>query len=207
VSRRRYFDLRIGAVDSVATFLLPSVLVELESEWPDLAIKLYTARTANLLQRLEEDRLDIALVAYSSQPPGARVYRLGPYRIRYWGRADRFPALAEATEEADIQRLPLVEIEALPGQPSMIPSSAETFAVASSLASVKGFVMAGFGVGALLDFMLNADERAQLVCATEVPHDPDCAVWAISATSDADVGEEQKAVEATFVELLRTRLG
>lgn len=175
---RDYHDLRIGTVDSVATWLLPPALPALVAAFPGLHVKLHTARTASLLQRLASDALDVALVAWSGPPPLERATRVGRYELRFWGRADRFPLLANAATEEQVSALPLVEIEPLPGQPTMIREEAETWAVANSLAAVKALVLEGFGVGALLDFMLSPDERARLVRAP-VGHDPDCALWLV----------------------------
>src|SRR5690606_19850072 len=114
---------------------------------------------AQLLERVMSDDLDLALVAYSGSPPAERVTRVARYDLQYYGRKDRFPELERATSEAEVAAgFPLVEIEALPGQPTMIPRGAKSFARAGSLASVKALVLGGFGVGSLLDFMLSAAE-------------------------------------------------
>src|SRR5690606_29112739 len=72
VVERRYFDLRLGTVDSIATWLLPRLVIPLRSRYPELALKLFTARTAELLRRLEQGELDVAIVAWSGEPPAAR---------------------------------------------------------------------------------------------------------------------------------------
>ena len=79
-----------------------------------------------------------------------------------------------------MQAFPIIEIESLPGQPSLISPGAQSFAVATSLESVKALVMAGFGVGALLDFMLSPVEREALTLS-QVPSDPTCALYLIAS--------------------------
>jgi DNA-binding transcriptional LysR family regulator len=81
----------------------------------------------------------------------------------------------------------------------MIPEEASTYGVANSLASVKALVMAGFGVGAMLGFMLDPDDRAALVSAA-VPHDPDCALY-VGASPHWGGGTEL-AIEAHLVQTL-----
>lgn len=203
VAERDYHDLRIGTVDSVATWLLPRAIPAVRDAFPGLRIKLHTARTTALLARLDDGTLDVALVAWSGPPPAARARPVGPYELRFWGRADSFTDLAEATTEEQVQRHPIVEIEHQPGQPTMIPEDAETFAVANSLASVKALVLEGFGVGALLDFMLTPAERARLVCAP-VGHDPDCALWVVS--SNAWAGEAARRIEDSLAAALARAL-
>ncbi|MDP6943836.1 MAG: LysR substrate-binding domain-containing protein, partial [Myxococcota bacterium] len=167
--------------------------------FPDLAIKLTTARTTDLLRRVAGDELDLVIVASSGPPPVARATRVGAYDLQFWGCADRFAALASATTDDEVARFPLVEIESLPGQPTMIPDDASTYGVANSLASVKALVMAGFGVGAMLGFMLDPTERARLVSAA-VPHDPDCALYV--GASPHWSGATELAIEAQLVDTL-----
>jgi DNA-binding transcriptional LysR family regulator len=191
---QQYHDLRIGTIDSVATFLVPRVLPRVQRAFPELAIKLTTARTLELLRRVATSELDAAIVAWSGVPDVARAERLGPYTLRFWGSKRGFPALARATTEAAVREFPIVEIEALPGQGSMIRKDAASFAIANSLASVKALVLAGFGVGALLDFMLAPAERRTLVHA-RVPHDPDCALYLVSAPTRTGATERRLDLE------------
>lgn len=203
VAARSYFDLRVGTVDSVATFLLPHIIAPLRSAFPDLQIKLRTARTLTLLDRLAHDELDLAVIAWSGIPPGQRPQRVGPYTMRYWGRADRFGEIASMDTEDALTRFPIIEIESLSDQPTLIPDDARAFAVAGSLASVKALVMAGFGVGALLDFMLTPEESSRLVHAA-VPHDPDCGVFVVA--SPGWTGNTREAIESVVVHALRDAL-
>jgi DNA-binding transcriptional LysR family regulator len=201
---RRYFDVRIGTVDSVATYLFPKVVDPLREAYPDLGVKLATGRTADLLRRVFADDLDLAIIAWSDEPPVARATPVGHYDLRFWGRADRFPALAAATTEPELAAFPIVQIESLPGQPTMIPEHAQTWALANSLASVKALVLAGFGVGALLGFMLTAEERARLV-VSHFDHDPHCRLWVCA--SPHWVSEAELAIESTLVSALTQALG
>ncbi|MEZ4269286.1 MAG: LysR family transcriptional regulator [Myxococcota bacterium] len=201
---RRYFDVRVGTVDSVATYLFPKVVDPLRDAYPDLGVKLATGRTADLLRRVSADDLDLAIIAWSDEPPVARATPVGHYDLRFWGRADRFPALAAATTEAELAAFPIVQIESLPGQPTMIPEDAPTWALANSLASVKALVLAGFGVGALLGFMLTPEERCQL-SVSHFDHDPHCRLWVCA--SPHWVSEAELAIESTLVSALTQALG
>lgn len=203
-AQREYFDLRLGTVDSVATYVLPEALGTLREELPDLGVKLRTARTAELLRRLSAGLLDLVVVAWQGPPRGGRVTRVGPYVPQYCGRRDRFPTLAEAQTYADLQRFPLVQIEPKPGQPTMIPDDALTFALTSSVAAVKSLVMVGFAVGALPAFMLTPSEAERLVTA-DVPHDPDCGLFLVA--NEDWRSERERAIEARLAALLQARLG
>src|SRR5262245_25551869 len=76
-AERSYFDVRLGVVDSVATYLLPRLLPSLRRPFPALAVKLSTTRTGLLLRRVRAGDLDLAIVAHSGPPPDATVRLLG----------------------------------------------------------------------------------------------------------------------------------
>lgn len=176
-AERGYTDLRFGAVDSVASYLVPKLLAPVRAAFPDLSWKLRTARSAMLLEQVDNGTLDFAVVASSGPPKTERAFRLAPYGLQFYGRADRFGELARVSSDDALKQFPIVELESLPGQPTMIDAEAPAYAIANSLAAVKAFVLAGFGIGAMLPFMLEPHELAQLVRA-DLPSDPHCALWA-----------------------------
>lgn len=55
--------LHLGVIPTIAPFLLPAALHLLGARYPDLRVALREDLTANLLARLEEGRLDFALMA------------------------------------------------------------------------------------------------------------------------------------------------
>ncbi|HET9929862.1 MAG TPA: LysR family transcriptional regulator [Polyangiaceae bacterium] len=196
VAKSACYDLRLGAVDSIGTHVLPNCLAEVQERHPDIKLKLWMGRTQTLLERVERGTLDLALVAYSA-PPSEGAQRLGSYGLKYYGSKERYPELATLTSELELRRFPIVELEALPGQPSLIHDDAEAFAVTQNLSAVKALVLAGLGVGQLLPFMLSAAENDALVCAERVQHDPDCGIYAVRsprALSDVEAAIQQDLV-------------
>jgi LysR family transcriptional regulator, nitrogen assimilation regulatory protein len=198
-----YFDLRVGTVDSLGTHVLPRCLGALQAEHADLKLKLWMGRTQSLLERVERGTLDLAFVAYSG-PPSERATRIGTYGLKYYGERSRFAQLATLTSELELRSLPVIEIEALPGQPSLISADADAFAVTQNLSAVKALVLAGLGVGQLLPFMLSASERAALVCADNLQHDPDCGVYA--ARSFRTVSEREDAIHQALIDRVSAQL-
>lgn len=199
-----YFDLRVGSVDSLGSHVLPSCLSSLQLEHPDLKLKLWMGRTQGLLERVERGTLDLAFVAYSG-PPSERATRIGTYGLKYYGKRPRFEALASLDSEHELQQLPLVEIEALPGQPSLINADSDAFAVTQNLGAVKALVLAGLGVGQLLPFMLSDAERRELVCAERLQHDPDCGVYAVR--SFRALSTQEAAIHQALIDRVATQLG
>ena len=201
-AERGYADLRFGAVDSVASYLVPKLLAPVHQQFPELAWKLRTARSAALLEQIDAGTLDFAVVAAAGPPKAERAFRLAGYHLQFFGRAEQFARLAEVQTEAELRAFPLVEIEALPGQPTLLDSDSPAYAIAHSLASVKALVLAGFGVGAMLAFMLEPQERALLVCA-DMPADPHCGLWAVCGAQRPE--GRARALEQLLVQEL-TRL-
>lgn len=198
-AKEGYFDLRIGTVDSIGTHILPTCLPALLREHADLKIKLWMGRTQNLLERVDRGSLDLAIVAFSG-PPSERATRVGSYGLKYYGLSERFADIAALSSEAELRELPLVEMEALPGQPSVIRDDADAFAIAQNLSAVKALVLAGLGVGQLLPFMLTSEEQGRLTCAEQLVHDPDCGVYAVRSFRELS-GEEARVQELLFASL------
>lgn len=167
-------DLRLGAVESVAIALLPAALAHLRRARPHLHLKVTTDRSAALLERLARGALDLAVVASSGPPPGVPSIAIAPYRLAFYGRRDLYPTLARVTSERELAAFPRVELAT--GDAPRSDDVDASWARVSSAASVKALVLAGFGVGDLLDFLLDADARRQLVRA-RVPHDPNCHLY------------------------------
>lgn len=202
-ARSDHYNLRLGTTDSVANYLLPLLAQPLRARFEGLQLQWSTARSASLLEQVRAGELDVAIVASSLAPAGEDVRRLGPYRMSYYGLSERFAALKQLRDESQLSSLPMIELVALPGQPSLIADYTTSYARVGSLATVKALVMAGFGVGALLDFMLEPQERALLTRA-ELIHDPDCGLFLVRAPRFASPRslEIVSIVEQTFAQAL-----
>src|SRR5690606_3561078 len=146
------------------------------------------------------DQLGLAVIASSGQPSSTRAWLVGCLDLQYYGRKDLLPRLSKARAETDLEEFPLVEVDALPGQATMNPGAARSFAKAASRVPVKALVLGGFGVGSMLGFMLTPAERATLVKA-RIPHDPACALYLAAAPGWHGAGA--KAIEETLVANLR----
>jgi DNA-binding transcriptional LysR family regulator len=175
-----YYDLRIGMVDSIGTYLFPDVVSPLREALPELEIKLWTARTNELLERLDDGELDAAVIAYSGPPPVDQHVRIGRYDLQYYGLAEEYPELSEIEDVSGLDSYPIVQLKPIDGSPTMVDNDTQTFGLTDSIHTVKGLIMKGFGVGALLHYMLNEEERQKLVRA-RIPHDPDCAVYVVGS--------------------------
>src|SRR5205823_5335902 len=100
-----------------------------------------------LLDQVERQGLDLAVVASSGPPDDVRSRPVGRYRLRHYGRSDRFPTLSRAKRLRELEGYPMVQIEPGPGQTAVLPRASLSTAMASNVSSVKALVLAGFGVG------------------------------------------------------------
>lgn len=198
-SRSDYFDVRIGTIDSVATYLLPAALETMQRAFPGLDQQVTTARSAQLIDDIKAGHLDLAVLAYSGAPKGIRTRRIGGYRLQCYGRKDRFAALAGCARESELAAFPQVVLT--PGAPNGATRARRgSYAVTGTISSVKALVLAGFGVGFLLPFMLTEVEKRRLV-ASKIIHDPDCQL--LLATSDAFEGATARRIGDTLFAALR----
>ena len=191
-AERAYYDVRIGTIDSVAMSIVPNLVAPLRKRFPELVIRLAAARTPTLLERIRSGDLDLAIIAHSGPPLQVVHRRVGPYRLQFFGRKDRFQGLRACKSEADLEQFPVVEIDPGVGSSSVKPPDHLSYASASTVATVKALVLAGFGVGDLPSFMLDSKERA-LLCTSAVPHDPQCALYLVR--SAMWTGPVERAVE------------
>lgn len=200
---RAYYDVRLGTIDSVATSLLPHIVAPLRSRFPELVVKLATGRTSHLLSQVGTGDLDLAIIAHSGPPLGVQHRRLGRYELQFYGRKDLFPGLQKCRTERELRQFPVVEIDPGAGSSSVEPGDQLSYARASTVATVKALVLAGFGIGDLPTFMLDARER-KLVCKSAVPHDPHCGLFLVRA--ETWTGPVERSVETTVAELIGARL-
>ncbi len=202
-AREAYFDVKLGTIDSLASNLFPRTIASVRRDFEGLEVQLSTDRTQSLLTSVREGRTDLVVVAMSGAPIAERVERIGPYSMKYYGRRDRFPQLCDVRHESELSAYPIVELQAQPGQPTLIGEEAASFARVGSMGTVRSLVLGGFGVGAMLDYMIQGAER-DLVHTANVEHDPDCGLFLVE--SPYWRGGRSQEITTAFVEALRAAL-
>ncbi|MFH1603308.1 MAG: LysR substrate-binding domain-containing protein [Pseudomonadota bacterium] len=88
--------LRIGVIPTIAPFLLPQSLQTLRERYPELRLALREDLTANLLLRLEDGKLDFALIALPYDTANLLVKPLFDDSLRMVGRKNE-PGFKEKT--------------------------------------------------------------------------------------------------------------
>ncbi len=73
--------LSVGAIPSMALYLLPRLIVDFQRAYPRVTFELYEDTTENLGQRLEDGTLDIVLASSGDDMPNLRHHLLGRERL------------------------------------------------------------------------------------------------------------------------------
>src|SRR5262245_14667474 len=159
--------LKLGAIPSIAPYLLPTALPELQRRFPGLQLQLRETLTANLVHELVTGDLDLILIALPIDNPEVETLYLFD---------DRFILATKATKanrrlrHADAEmlshdRLLLLEEghclrdQALSYCHMLTPEARESFG-ASSLATIVQMVANGYGVTLLPEMAIASEVHA-----------------------------------------------
>lgn len=74
--------IRLGAIPTIAPFVLPQILPEIRERYPQLKIALREDLSANLVQKIHEHQLDFAIIALPYETEGLLVKEL--YGDEFW---------------------------------------------------------------------------------------------------------------------------
>jgi LysR family hydrogen peroxide-inducible transcriptional activator len=74
--------IRLGAIPTIAPFVLPQILPEIRARYPQLRVALREDLSANLVQKIHEHQLDFAIIALPYETQGLLVKEL--YGDEFW---------------------------------------------------------------------------------------------------------------------------
>ena len=157
-------SLKLGAIPSIAPYLLPAVLPELQRRFPDLTLHLRESITETLIRELVNGYLDLILVALPIEDPEIETLHLFDDKFVLAARASKGKR-AKATDMLVHERLLLLEEghclrdQALSFCRLVTPEARASFG-ASSLATIVQMVAHGYGI-TLLPEMAVASEVHQ----------------------------------------------
>jgi len=157
-------SLKLGAIPSIAPYLLPAALPELQRRFPDLTLHLRESITETLIRELVNGYLDLILVALPIEDPEVETLHLFDDKFVLTARA-RKGKRAKATDMLVHERLLLLEEghclrdQALSFCRLVTPEARASFG-ASSLATIVQMVAHGYGI-TLLPEMAVASEVHQ----------------------------------------------
>jgi LysR family hydrogen peroxide-inducible transcriptional activator len=160
--------LKLGAIPSIAPYLLPAALPELQRRYPELALQLRETITETLVRELIGGELDLILVALPVEDPELETLPLFDDKFVLAARAAKAKkrARASATRMLAEERLLLLEEghclrdQALSFCRLVSPEARESFG-ASSLATIMQMVAFGHGVTLLPEMAVASELRGR----------------------------------------------
>ena len=161
--------LRLGAVESVAFFMLPILLPRLRATYPELKIELTLNIGTVLNRKLNARELDIAILTDAQVGESATVERVG--KIEYaWVASTSFELPDRPLTPADLRSLPILSS---PNPSTIFTVMTDWFRTGSvepehvtmcdSLALMARLVSAGYGVSILQPQFLQQEIKAGLI--------------------------------------------
>ncbi len=159
--------LKLGAIPSIAPYLLPSALPELQRRFPALSLQLRETMTSTLVHELLAGTLDLILVALPVDDPEVETFHLFDDRFILAAKATkRNQRLRHASAEmlAHDRLLLLEEGHCLRDQAlsychMLTPEARDSFG-ASSLATIVQMVANGYGVTLLPEMAVASEVHA-----------------------------------------------
>jgi LysR family hydrogen peroxide-inducible transcriptional activator len=159
--------LKLGAIPSIAPYLLPAALPELQRRFPGLSLQLRETVTANLVRELVAGDLDLIIVALPIDDPDVETFHLFDDRFVFATKTSQANRrLRHASKEmlADDRLLLLEEGHCLRDQAlsycrMVTPEARESFG-ASSLATIVQMVANGYGVTLLPEMAVASEVHA-----------------------------------------------
>jgi DNA-binding transcriptional LysR family regulator len=180
-------ELRIATTHTQARFALPPAIGALNLRYPRISVNLQPYRDAEVLEQLDANRVDLAVISSAGLPPASGI-ALPAYR---WQRVILAPLGHALTAQKhpptleDLSTLPLVSYESsLKAESSLRrvfddaglnPHIAMT---ASDADLIKTYVRSGLGIGVLAEMaMLPTDTDLQVLPADHLF--PLCTTWIV----------------------------
>lgn len=147
--------IRLGTYDSVAIYLIPTVLQVLRRRAPDVSVILTCDRSAQVLRQVEEGRLDGALCVTPQVPRGCESVEIYEDRYDFFAGADPFVpntlvTLLDAEDNRGLSISSHLKRTSLSGYHLI---GAPSFEVAAAM------IRSGLGVGVLPRRVAEADSK------------------------------------------------
>jgi LysR family hydrogen peroxide-inducible transcriptional activator len=158
--------LRLGAIPSIAPYLLPAALPRVQRRFPELVLQLRETITETLVRELIGGDLDLILVALPVDDPELETLPLFDDKFVLAARGAKTKKRASATKMLAEERLLLLEEghclrdQALSFCRLVSPEARESFG-ASSLATIMQMVAFGHGVTLLPEMAVASELRGR----------------------------------------------
>jgi len=163
--------LRLGIIPTVAPYLLPAMLTQISTSYPDLDLQIRETLTPKLIDGLSEGRLDAAIVAIPvSEPAFAETPLMTESFVLIRPRKDAAKPAPSAEHLREMRLLLLEEGHCFRDQAlsfcAMHSAAPRELLDASSLSTLVQLVDSGLGVTLLPDMAVPVETRSAAVSVT-----------------------------------------
>jgi LysR family hydrogen peroxide-inducible transcriptional activator len=156
--------LSVGAVPSIALYLLPRLIVNFQRAYPRVTFELFEDTTEKLAQRLEDGTLDIVLASPGDTTPSLKHHSLGRERLLLLVPEKHRLARKNAIKWSDLAEekfLLLHEVHALSIAVRRLLAAnhlkPELVLQGAQLVTIAAMVAAGLGVTVVPEMMVHTD--------------------------------------------------
>lgn len=179
VARQGQATIRLGAVESISSFVLPAPLSAFRQQWPHVDVRITIGLCQDLRRRVGRSELDAALTIEGAAPtddPQA-TRELSPARLRLVV-APRNPLARAAVTRSDLEGRTLLLTDPEGAFYDLLKTWAASarrpprFESAGSVDGVKRSVLAGDAIGVLPDYAVADELAARSLIALEVRDPP-----------------------------------
>jgi LysR family transcriptional regulator, hydrogen peroxide-inducible genes activator len=181
--------LAVGAIPTIAPFLLPTVVRSFVGSWPAVRVSVTEDVTARLLARVSQGELDLAVLSWAAEVPNVHVERVGAEPLYLAVSAGHRLAGRRRVVWQEVADEPLVLLHdehCLAGQVQQycVPHGLEPSVAArgAQLHTIAMMVSAGLGVSVLPEMFRVADaaaDRAYVRFAAPAPERELCMAWSL----------------------------
>jgi DNA-binding transcriptional LysR family regulator len=202
--------LRVGAVESISSYLLPTAVRRLRSIYPEIQVQVTVGLCADLRSQVASGRLDVAMLlggAGSVSTPDLVIRRLGTSRLRLVVRcggplAGKRLSLAELGHLGILVPDPYGPLNDLMESWLRASGARSRLISAGSLDAVKRGVLADGAVGLLAAYAVDHEIATGILAQADLEVTPPAVVLeAATATSSARSTELEILVGATSLRI------
>jgi LysR family cys regulon transcriptional activator len=176
--------LRIATTHTQARFALPGAIGALSQRFPNLSVHLQPTADALLLDVLDSDGADIAIVSTSGGPPKTSGVRW--HRVVLVPREHAFAQLTRPLTLDELAGVPLISYDSSLKADSSLRQIFETAGLHPQIAMtagdadlIKTYVIAGMGVGILAEMALQPADMEHLRALPAEHLFPTCTTWIV----------------------------
>lgn len=167
--------LKISCVNSIGIYVLPQILTEFYRTYPDVQIQLELRSSHRVVELLQENQVDLALIAWNRQYPLLESTVLMQNEMKLMAHPKQPLARKKELRLSDLAGQPFIGYEAGTPTRTMIDSHFKSLGVeldyvieAANIATIKKLVVAGMGLAFLPAIAVEVEIKSKVLKALDL---------------------------------------